>query len=458
MASLIADMREGKLSSAELIDHHLNRIEKLEPQLHAFSELRALAARKEARAADERRASGQPLGLLHGVPLAVKDLCALAGTETRAGGSFSTGFGPQETATVVHKLQDAGAIIIGKTQLTEGAWATYHPDIIAPVNPWAPDRWPGASSSGSGVAVAAGLAAGAIGTDTTGSIRFPSACNGIVGLKPTWGRVSRRGVFPLADTFDHVGPMARTVMDAALIFSAIAGPDPLDSTTLDRAAEDWTSAAGTGSAKGVRIGLDLTYALDGADEVVAAAFHDALEQLRQAGAVVADVRLPPVDEILEPAMGAVFAEAAIAHSQTYPAHKNKYGSTFAALLDYGRGKSALDYAAIAIWRRKFGGELSTIFKTVDMLAIPVLPTPPIAVADVKALESAPPDAVAALLRYTIPFSLAGVPSLTLPMRRPADTAPIGFQLVAPALGEIKLFAVGAAYEREAGLGDDHPEL
>jgi amidase len=251
--------------------------------------------------------------------------------------------------------------------------------------------------------------------------------------------------------------MARTVVDAALIFTAIAGPDPLDPTTLDQTAKDWTEAASAGSAKDVRIGLDIAYALDGADEAVAAAFRGALEVLRQAGAVLVDVRLPPVDDILEPAMGAVFAEAAIAHTQTYPAQKDKYGATFATFLDYGRSKSASDYADVAIWRRKFAGEISTIFRTVDVLAIPVLAAPPITVAELKALESAPPEAVAGLLRYTIPFNLAGVPSLTLPMRRQAK-APSGFQLVGPALGEVKLFAVGGAYEREAGFGDEHPEL
>jgi len=197
LTALVAQMRDGTLSAREVTDHHLARIAALDPKLHAFSEVRADRAREEAEAADARRAKGEPLGPLHGAPVSVKDLCAMKGTRTGAGGFFSTGFGPDDTATVVQRLQDAGAIVLGKAQLTEGAWGTHHPDIKVPVNPWAAHRWSGSSSSGSGVSVASGMAAGTIGTDTAGSIRYPSAANGIVGLKPTWGRVSRHGVFPL---------------------------------------------------------------------------------------------------------------------------------------------------------------------------------------------------------------------------------------------------------------------
>ena len=243
LAEVAGDIRAGALSSEEVTRHTMERIGRLEPRLHAFAHLRADEALKEAKAADFRKARGETLGPLHGVPIAVKDLCAMAGTPTRAGGFFSTGFKPDDTATVVTRLQNSGAIIIGKAQLTEGAWGTHHPDIPVPVNPWARDRWSGSSSSGSGVSVAAGLAYGAIGTDTAGSIRFPSACNHLVGLKPTWGRVSRHGVFPLSDTFDHVGPMTRSVLDTALMFAAIAGADPLDPTSRDEPADDWVGVA-----------------------------------------------------------------------------------------------------------------------------------------------------------------------------------------------------------------------
>ena len=242
LATIAGEIASGEISSEAVTGHILERIAKLEPRLHAFAEVRGAAALKEAREADARRARGERLGTLHGVPVAVKDLCAMAGTVTRAGGFFRTRFKDADTATVVRRLQDAGAIIVGKAQLTEGAWGAHHPEITPPVNPWVQDYWSGASSSGSGVSVAAGLAYGATGTDTAGSIRFPSTCNRLVGLKPTWGRVSRHGVFPLSDTLDHVGPMTRTVLDAALMFDAMAGPDPSDPTTLDVPCHDLMAA------------------------------------------------------------------------------------------------------------------------------------------------------------------------------------------------------------------------
>ena len=174
LADTAADIRSGALSSEEVTRHTIERIGELEPRLHAFAMVRAEAAMTDARAADDRRSRGEALGPLHGVAVAVKDLCAMAGTATRAGGFFPTRFAETDTATLVTRLQAAGAIIVGKTQLTEGAWGSHHPDIAAPVNPWAGDRWTGVSSSGSGVSVAAGMAYGAIGSDTAGSIRFPS--------------------------------------------------------------------------------------------------------------------------------------------------------------------------------------------------------------------------------------------------------------------------------------------
>lgn len=458
LAGTAADIRSGTLSSEEVTRHTLERIAALEPRLHAFAEVRAERALAEARAADARRAKGEALGGLHGVPVAVKDLCAMAGTATRAGGFFATGFAPNETATVVTRLQQAGAIVVGKAQLTEGAWGSHHPDIPAPVNPWVEDRWSGASSSGSGVSVAAGLAYGAIGTDTAGSIRFPSACNGLVGLKPTWGRVSRHGVFPLSDTFDHVGPMARSVLDVALMFEAIAGADPLDPTALREPSLAWADAARNGTLRGVRLGVDPAYALSGLDDATTTSLKAALSLLEAEGAVIVEVRVPDVRSRLVGAATAAFVEAAISHARTYPSGRGSYSRNYATILDIGRAASALDYAAIAIWRREFRGQLAALFETVDMLVTPVMPieTPPVAA--MEASLDAPPLAAAPLMAYTIPFNLAGVPSLTLPMGRAAGGVPLGFQLVGPALGEAALLSAGAAYERAAGLSLDHPAI
>jgi amidase len=450
LADVAASIRGGELSSLEVTRHTVERIVRLEPQLHAFAELRTEAALADAAAADARRARGDSLGALHGVPVAVKDLCAMAGTATRAGGRFSTGFAPSDTATVVTRLQEAGAIVVGKAELTEGAWGAHHPEVTPPVNPWARDRWTGSSSSGSGVCVAAGMAYGAIGTDTAGSIRFPSACNHLVGLKPTWGRVSRHGVFPLSETFDHVGPMARTVLDAALMFATIAGADPLDPTCLTAPLGDPVGAARSGTLAGVRIGVDEAYALTNLDEATAAGMRTALGHLQAAGATLVEVSLPDVASILEPAVLACFAEAAVAHAATYPSEKACYGASYAELLELGRAAPATAYASFAIRRRELRGRIVRLFEHADLLAVPVMPIQPLKVAEMAAMTAAPPLNAAPFMVYTLPFNVAGIPTLTLPLGRSPEGAPLGFQLVGPHLGEERLLSAGAAYERQAG--------
>lgn len=458
LATLVADMRAGRRSAEEVTAAHLQRIAEVEPRLHAFAHQRPDEALADARALDARRARGQPPGPLHGAPIAVKDLCAMAGTPTRAGGLFPTGFGANHTATVVRRLQDAGAVVIGKAHLTEGAWGTHHPAFPAPVNPWAPDRWTGSSSSGSGVAVAAGMAAGAIGTDTAGSIRFPSACNGLVGLKPTWGRISRHGVFPLAETFDHLGPMTRTVRDAALMFAAMAGPDPLDPTSLPATEDDWEAASAPGSLAGTRIGVDRQDLAAATDPVTRSALERALAVLAEAGAAIVDLRTPAVDHMLERACLAVFAEAAFAHARHEELPPETYTDSFRILLELGRTARATDLAAVGIWRRSLAGEFARLFAQVDAIAMPVLPIPPLMLAEFDARRDASPLASAPVLRFTLPLNLAGIPSLTLPMGRMDDGTPLGFQLAGPALGEAALLRIGAAYEAHTAFADDHPPL
>lgn len=458
LATVAQAIAAGDVSSEEVTRHALERIAALEPKLHAFAQVRAEAALKDAQEADARRARGETLGALHGVPVAVKDLCAMAGTKTRAGGFFNTHFKDSDTATVVRRLQDAGAIIIGKAQLTEGAWGAHHPDITPPVNPWAPDHWSGASSSGSAVSVAAGLAYGALGTDTAGSIRFPSTCNRLVGLKPTWGRVSRHGVFPLSDTLDHVGPLARRVLDAALIFDAIAGPDPDDPTALDVPAADCAAAARKPNLKGVRIGLDPAYAFDGVEPAMTEALRAAIAAMESAGATIVEIKMPEIRSHLVGAYVSAAVEAAISHAKNYPSEANTYSEGYAQFLELGRKTPAIDYAAVQIWRREFAGELARLFKSADMIVAPAMPASPPPLSVINATVNAPPESIVALMLYTIPFDCSGNPTLTLPMGKTEDGAPLGFQLIGPALGEASLCAAGAAYEAIADYGTDHPAL
>ncbi|HXQ46213.1 MAG TPA: amidase [Caulobacteraceae bacterium] len=458
LARTAADIAAGAISAEETTRHTLARIATLEPTLHAFAMVRGEAALAEARAADARRSRGEALGPLHGVPIAIKDLCAMAGTPTRAGGRFPTRFAESDTATLVERLQAAGAIVVGKAELTEGAWGAHHPDVTAPVNPWAADRWTGVSSSGSGVSVAAGMAYGAIGSDTAGSIRFPSSCNHLVGLKPTWGRVSRHGVFPLSDTFDHLGPMTRTALDAALMFDAIEGADPLDPTSLEATASNAAAAARAGTLKGVKIGLDPAYALAGLDPPTETAFRAAIALMAKEGAEIVEVSLPDVRPFLERAIAAALSEAAISHAPSFPSQRSIYGPAFAAVLDAGRANPVLDYAAIAIWRREFRGALVRLFARVDMLVAPAMPIAAPPLAAMAAIVTAPPESAAPLLSFTIPFNLAGNPTLTLPMGPNASGVPIGFQLIGPDLAEAALLAAGAGYEQASGFSSIHPPV
>lgn len=458
LADVAEDVRFGRLSAEEVTRHTLARIASLDPKLHAFAHVRADDALREARALDARRGRGEPLGPLAGVPIAVKDLSAMAGTPTRAGGLFSTFFKADETATSVKRLQDAGAIIIGKAQLTEGAWGTHHPSVPTPINPWVADRWAGASSSGSGVSVAAGLAFGATGTDTAGSIRFPSSCNHLVGLKPTWGRVSRHGIFPLSDTLDHVGPMARSVRDVALMYAALAGEDPLDPTTRIEPVDDPVAAVANGTLKGVKIGLDPAYTLNSIDPSVAAMLNATIEVLTAHGATVVHVQVPEVDSMLPGAVRLAATEATVSHARTYPSEKAKYGKAYANVLELGLATTSAEYAQVAIWRRAFAGGLTRIFNDVDMIIAPVLPILPFTVSEMDTVGDAPPIAAAGLMRFTLPFNLAGVPSLTLPMARTSEGMPLGFQIIGPELSEAKLLSAGAAYEAATKFDEQHPVL
>ncbi len=249
-------MKSGELTSLHVTQTLLERISELDIELRSFVGVLSEAALASAERCDKDRHEGKPLGPLHGVPVAVKDLLFTRGIATASGTKVMENFVPDEDATVITRLKDAGAVIIGKTQLTEGAFGAHHPEVDPPRNPWNPEHWPGVSSSGSGVAVAAGLTFAALGSDTGGSIRFPSASCGLVGIKPTYGRVSRFGAFPLAESLDHIGPMTRCVEDAARVLQVLAGQDPRDPTTLADSVPNY-SAALAEQVQGLTIGISI---------------------------------------------------------------------------------------------------------------------------------------------------------------------------------------------------------
>jgi amidase len=284
-------IQSRELSSAEVTKAQFARIDQLDGALKSYVRTMADSALAEAARADAEIAKGELRGPLHGVPVGVKDLCWTAGVPTAAGMTLYKDFVPTEDGTVVRKLREAGAVILGKLQLTESAYADHHPTVSPPVNPWNAAHWPGVSSSGSGVATAAGLCYGSLGTDTGGSIRFPSAANGLTGLKPTWGRVSRYGAFELAATLDHIGPMTRSAADAGAMLGAIAGADAKDPTASQLPVPDYLADTAKGLA-GLRVGIDTRWATEGVDAPTRAVFDAAVAAVKTLGGEVREVRFP----------------------------------------------------------------------------------------------------------------------------------------------------------------------
>jgi amidase len=438
-------IRTRDLSPVELTNHLLARIEAEDARLHSYVTVLAEHALAQAAAAEAEIMQGRYRGPLHGVPIAVKDLCFTRGVRTTCGSQMLADWAPDHDATVVRRLAEAGAVLLGKLHMTEFALRWHHPYRPAPVNPWGADRWPGVSSSGSGVAVAAGLCYAALGTDTGGSIRFPAACNGVVGLKPTYGRVSRHGVFPLAASLDHVGPLARRVADAAAVLGVLAGHDPQDPTSSLRSVPDYVAALEQGVA-GVRIGVDERYISEGVHPEVSQAMLAAVQMLADAGAEIVAVSVPPVDETVDAWPVLCSAEAAAAHEATFPARAEEYGP-FRQWLEDGARVRGQDYAKAHAVREAFAGRLSAVFEQVDVLACPTMPMPTPRMGS----DGLPVTEGYVRPRFTYPFNFSRNPTLSLPCGLSSDGTPLSLQWVGRHFEEEMLCRVGYAYEQAAGV-------
>ena len=443
--STVARMiRDKKLSAEQVTQAQLRRIARLDPYLHAYARVTPELALAQARAADQRQAQGQVLGPLHGVPIAVKDLCWTAGIATAAGMPIYKDHVPEEDATVVQRLREAGAVLLGKLQMTESAFSAHHPLTVVPVNPWDAAGWTGVSSSGSGVATASGLCFGSLGTDTGGSIRFPSAACGVTGLKPTWGRVSRHGAFELAASLDHIGPMCRTAEDCGLVLGVIAGADPKDPTALQAAVPDY-SAGDIHSLAGVRIGWDAAYALNDVEPEVAQAVQQTLAALEKLGAQIVPMELPQVGELVESWVPHCAIEAAVAHTHTFPARRAEYGPMLAGLLDLGHRLTATDYQRMLLQRATHTGQLNAVLMQVDLIMMPAMPFATPSTERIANLRQEP-GYRRRLSRYTAPTEMSGHPTLTFPAGVTATGQPVAAQLVAGHLNEGLLVRAGRAFQ------------
>ena len=437
-------IREQMLSAEQVTQAQLRRIERLDTQLHAYACVTSELALTQARAADQRQAQGQALGPLHGVPIAVKDLCWTAGIPTAAGMQIYKDFAPDQDATVVKRLREAGAVLLGKLQMTESAFSGHHPLTVVPVNPWEASAWTGVSSSGSGVATAAGLCFGSLGTDTGGSIRFPSAACGVTGLKPTWGRVSRYGVFELAASLDHIGPMCRTAEDCGLMLGVLAGADPKDPTALQAPVPDY-SADNKDNLSGLRIGWDAAYALNDVEPEVAQAVKQTLAVLEKLGAQIVPIAMPEVGDLVENWVPHCGIEAAVAHTNTYPSRRAEYGSMLAGLLDIGNKLTATDYQRILLQRATHTGQLNAVLMQVDLILMPAMPFAAPSTERIANLRKEP-GYRRLMSRFTAPTDMSGHPTLTFPAGETASGLPVAAQLVSGHLNEGLLVRAGSAFQ------------
>ncbi|MEZ5727067.1 MAG: amidase [Burkholderiaceae bacterium] len=433
-----------KLSSLDATRAMLARIDALDPTLHAYARVTAERALEAATQADAEIAAGRDRGPMHGVPIAVKDLCDTSGVVTAAGTTIHRDRVPAKDATVVARLKAAGAVLLGKLTMTEGAFSAHHPAITAPVNPWGAHLWPGVSSSGSGVATAAGLCHGSLGSDTLGSIRFPSMMNGVTGLKPTWGRVSRAGVFPLAASMDHVGPMTRSAEDAAAMLAVIAGADPDDPTASVVSVPDYLGAL-TDGVRGLRIGIDRELLAAHAEPAVAAVVDAALRVLADAGATPVSVRFPALDDIASDALRLCVAETAVTHEATHPSRKDEYGPVLAGLIEAGRAVDAPSLVKIGYHRAEFSGRVAAVFHDVDLVLMPAMARAATTLAELEG-QLNDPAAGLARRRFTAPFDMSRSPTLTLPGGQTADGVPIGFQIIGAHFDEARILAAGHAFQ------------
>ncbi len=459
VARLLA-MRE--LSPVELTERMLDRIGQVDATLKSYATVTADQALAAARVAEREIGRGTYRGPLHGVPVAVKDLCFTKGVRTMGGTPVLRDFVPEIDATVVSRLLDAGAVLLGKLNLTEGAMAGYHPDLDVPLNPWDTGRWPGMSSSGSGVATAAGLCFGAIGTDTGGSIRFPSSACGVVGLKPTYGRVSRFGLLPLAESLDHVGPMAREVGDVAVMLDVVAGSDPKDPTCLREPAVHAVASTRVGI-EGVRIGIDREYVFAAIDPGQAVAFGEVLRVLAGLGAHLVEVRFPDLAGMNEAWATLCDYEATLAHAANYPSRAGEYGPYFREALEAGSRVTPEQLADAGTKRTAFSAKLAVVLESVDALVCPSGGDPawPIThelqVGGRQAYHAAWAAAAPRATDFTFPMNLAGTPAICLPCGFSADGLPYSAQFAGRRLSEGMLCRIADAYEQATPWHTVHPD-
>jgi len=459
-AELAPLLKARKLSPVEVVRAFLDRIEAVNPKVNAFITVTGEQALDQARKAEREIAAGRYRGPLHGVPYAPKDLLATKGIRTTNGSKVTSNWIPDHESTVTARLNQAGAILIGKLNLLEFAMGSGQKGLVGPArNPWDLTYSPSGSSSGSGAALAAGMAPLTIGSDTGGSIRGPAKSCGIVGLKPTYGRVSRFGVTTLSWTLDHVGPMARTVADVARMLQVIAGPDPRDRTAATSPVPDYTKAL-TGNVKGLRIGVPAEYFFDRVHAVTEAALRRANSLLKEMGAVLVDVKVRNAALCGAASSVILSSEAAVFHQKRLKEHGDLLEPLVRERLEVATFNSAIDYIKALRFRTVLMEEMRRVFQICEILMLPAGNAAPKLDAEIAGTD-APSDPP--LPPRPDSFNIAnmtGIPALVLPCGFTAGppSLPLGIQFCAKPFDEATLFRIGHAYQSATEWHKRRPPL
>jgi aspartyl-tRNA(Asn)/glutamyl-tRNA(Gln) amidotransferase subunit A len=440
-------LRRGEISPLELVEAALARIERWSEPLHVFLTVLPESARRQAKAAEREFRRGRAKSLLHGIPVSLKDNFSTRGVRTTAGSRILANWVPDADSDVAKSLADAGAILLGKTNMHEFAYGITgeNPHYGSSRNPWAPERISGGSSGGSAVGVALGMGAGSVGTDTGGSIRIPAALCGIVGLKPTHGLVSTRGVVPLGETFDHCGPIARNVTDTCILLESIAGRYPRGAVR-----PSWRRLR-HGLPRKTRIGIPKEFYFDRLESEVRHWVEVAAKKLESLGARMEEVSLPRLRGAVDQATNVVVAEASFYHESRgyFPKRAAEYGQDVRGHLESGHQLLAVDYFRGVAARRAIIADFEAAFETVDVILAPTAPiwAPRVGQTEVRVNGERETATRAELLRLTRPGNISGMPALSIPCGFTREGLPVGMQLLGPRWGEARLLETARAFEQ-----------
>jgi aspartyl-tRNA(Asn)/glutamyl-tRNA(Gln) amidotransferase subunit A len=444
LTAAAAEIAAGRLSPVELTESVLRRIEATEPAINAFAHVCGDRAREQAVTAEEEIAAGGYRGPLHGIPLGVKDLYDTAGIPSTSSSKVRAEHVPGTDAVAVRRLLDAGMVMVGKTHTHEFA---YGGRTHATRNPWDTGRIPGGSSGGSAAALAAGSCMVGMGTDTAGSIRIPANLCGTVGLKPTYGRTSRRGVASLSWSLDHVGPLTRNVVDCALVLEVLAGHDPLDPASVDVPVPDY-SAGLLGDLRGLRVGVPGNWFFDHVREDVEASVRAGIDVLAGLGAQLREVTIPYPDQVVGAEWAIVMPEAAAYHEESLRTKGELFRPDTRVKLEVGGLVLATDYIRALRVRTLMQRAWATLFDDVDVVVAPVQPfsAPLVDEMEVTWPDGSTEPVDLAMIRLTSPANLTGLPTLALPTGFDAAGLPLGMQVTGRPFDEATLLDLGVAYE------------